>query len=849
MLDKTLQILFQRQNSEKIIKDCLSWNPHSCKRMEEDNGFVFLYRHDNPTFTLDQIRGVEKLLATNWLKENANSPEYKYSRRDSLFNVVLRYAEEVLLLLNDRPACKYEQISSWHELSMQLGEDLFTTALTAAYDAKHGRTRPCFLWEPYITTIHPALEELYHKPLTELHAHLKGSSLNFDLNWLSLMNYIQNRAEEFKIFEIRQHPQVTVEMEDYVTDLYHQVMKAAVIRAYLFAIINRTADNDMSELLMEMLYTSSRLDATSLCPRLQGIIDSYRQVYGKRYYREHTGYDIVDYAIASGVMNEKSNLLVSVLTGERILLYALLKRCYEGSLSLFHEQLLTAYLIIKARFRQEMIQLNEGVGFDNFATYEERKTAFIKDGTVYEKLVAQLAIGDFLKGNPARRYMEARIVPKQKAIEILKQLRQTDDDVHNPQFDNAEKWNYYYIYHFIKAEDQTKSHLKDLVPRHHVLREKVKRQAKAIYGYRNYNLYEDTHRVVGVDAANSEILARPEVFAQAYRYLRHHRIDDNVVNRPNDLRMTYHVGEDFIDVADGLRAYDEVIKFLRFGEGDRLGHALVLGVDVEKYYKRRNYVIAMPVQMILDNTVWLYEESKSLGDPFLLKPRLEKDYEVLFRSVFGNRMPVCNMHTYYRSWLLRGDNPFCYQVPLEKPDSVFCVDEWEMQNLVTGDQEIENARNDEVARELYCYYHFDKIVKENGDKVVEQRVGASYVKTLELIRERKLCDAENRHLAIECNPTSNYKIGELEDFSEHPITCFYNEGIGEHKNKHSLSVSINTDDAGVFATSIEREYAVMAKALEDKYCDNGKFTPKQIYDWLDDVRLFGQVQRFVKEEA
>ena len=846
MLSKTLQILIQRQNSEKIIQDCLSRSRHSYKRMGEDKDFVFLYRHDNPAFTLDQIRGVEKLLKTNWLKEKDSSPEYKYSKKDSLFNVVLRYAEDVLLLKDNQPTCRYEKVSSWHEMSMQLGEDLFTTALTASYDAKHGTTRKCFLWKPYITTFHPALDELYQKPLTELHAHLKGTSLNFDLNWLCLMNFTQNRAEEFKKFEVRQHPQVTVGMDDYVTDLYHQVMKAAAIRAYLFATIKGRGD-DIGATLMEILGTCNRLEATSIIPRLQDSINSYRQVYGKRYYRKHTGYDIVDYAIDRSGVNQKSDLMVSVLCGERSLLYALLKKCYEGNLSFLHEKLLMAYLIIKARFRQEMIQLNKGVGFDNFATYEDRKTAFIKDGTVYEKLVAQLAVGNFLKEMPDKRYMEARIVPKEKAVEVLKQIQNTDADVHNPQFGDAEGWRYYYIYHFIKGVDKTKPLLKDLVPKHHDLREKVKRQAKAIYGYRNYNLIENNFRVVGVDAANSEINARPEVFAQAYRYLRHHTINDNVVNRPNDLRMTYHVGEDFLDIADGLRAYDEVVRFLRFGDGDRLGHALVLGVDVETYYKRRNHIIAMPIQMILDNTVWLYEECKTFGDPFLLMPRLEKDYENCFRAVFGNRMQVSNMHTYYRSWLLRGDNPFCYQMPHEKPEPVFSVDEWEIHHLVTGDPEIENARNDEEARVLYSRYHFYRSVKENGDRAVEYKVGESYVRTLELIREKKLQDAEKRHLAIECNPTSNYKIGELADFAEHPITKFYNEKIGGEKDKHRISVSINTDDAGVFATSIEREYAVMARTLEDKCCKEGKLTPKQVYDWLDDIRLFGQQQRFVKE--
>lgn len=843
LLSQSLLTSLQRDNGERLIQDCLNWHYALMQKRKGKEGFVHLFRHDNFALTLDQIRNVETLLSTNWLKEDVHSIDYKYCKKDTLFNAVLRFSENALTLIDDKPACRYDQVLAWHELSMQLGEDLFTAALTAAYDVKHGRVRDKFLWRPYITTVHPALDELYQQPLTELHAHLKGTSMNFDLNWMSLMNHIQNRAKEFEQFGTRQHAQVTVEMYDHVTDLYHQVMKAAAIRLYLFAVTNSHGD-DVSEMVMEMLRSKDRLEGTYHCAAIQESIDCYRQLYGKRYERADSGLDIVDYAISSRCINSQNDLLVSVLSGERELLYNVLKLCYEGRLTRTQEQLLTAYLVIKTRLRQEMVQLNEGVGFANFATYENRKTAFIKEGTVYERLVAQLAIGNFLKEQPENRYMEARIVPKENADAVRKQISQTDSDVKNSQFGGAKGWQYYYIYHFIKAKDKTKNHLKEFVPRHHALREKVKRQAKAIYGYRNYNLIEGNDRMVAIDAANSEILTRPEVFAQAYRYLRRHAISDDVVNRPNDIRMTYHVGEDFLDVVDGLRAYDEVIKFLQLGEGDRLGHALVLGVDVPTYYKRRNHVIAMPVQTILDNVVWLYEESKNLGDPYVLTPQLEREYENYYRKLFGSGMLIYSIHSYYHSWLLRGDNPFCYQDPMEELLPAVSVDEWEMNNLVVGDEEIANARKDAEARMLYSLYHFNRNVKDSGEKVEEYHVSDAFVKTIELLREKKLQDAERRHLAIECNPTSNYKIGELTDFAEHPITRFYNDGIYTGDERHSMSVSINTDDAGVFVTSIEREYAVMAKALEDKY--NKNLSPKQIYDWLDDVRMFGLQQKFVK---
>ena len=176
MLKETLRTLLQRLNSEELIKGCLTWQPQSSNEIVDRNRFVHLFRHEHQSLTLDQIRNIETLLKTNWMKERLDCIDYKYSHKNSLFNVILRFAEDTLLLVNDKPVCKYDKVLDWHELSMQLGEDLFTTTLNAGYDVKHSKERAIFLWHPYIKTIHPALEELYRRSLTELHAHLKGSS-------------------------------------------------------------------------------------------------------------------------------------------------------------------------------------------------------------------------------------------------------------------------------------------------------------------------------------------------------------------------------------------------------------------------------------------------------------------------------------------------------------------------------------------------------------------------------------------------------------------------------------------------------------------------------------------------
>ena len=301
LLRQSLLTSLQRANGEQLIQESLNWHADLARMRKERDSFVHLFRHDNQQLTLDQIRNIEDLRYSNWQKECKESIDYKYSKRDSLLNMVLRFSDEVLTIMDDRPVCRYEHVLDWHELSMQLGEDLFTTALTAAYDVKHGRPKRNFLWKSYVTAIHPALDELYRKPLTELHAHLKGTSMNFDLNWMSLMNHIQNRAKEFDGFGVRQHVQVTVGMDDQVTDLYHQVMKAAAIRLYLFA-LTKGYGGDVIEVVMDMLRSKDRLEGTYYCYALQENVDCYRLLYGKKYKRDNSGCDIVDYAISRVVL-------------------------------------------------------------------------------------------------------------------------------------------------------------------------------------------------------------------------------------------------------------------------------------------------------------------------------------------------------------------------------------------------------------------------------------------------------------------------------------------------------------------------------------------------------------------
>src|SRR5699024_11122117 len=225
-------------------------------------------------------------------------------------------------------------------------------------------------------------------------------------------------------------------------------------------------------------------------------------------------------------------------------------------------------------------------------------------------------------------------------------------------------------------------------------RQKAKRQAKALAALREH-YPKCGARILGIDAASNEVGCRPEVFGSVFRYLKNHIkvVDDGLTKkRLPQLGATYHVGEEFLDVADGLRAIDEAVNFLNLNCGDRLGHAIALGIDVEDWHKKKEYSILIPKQDYLDNLVWMYNcitqyNIQGLED---LKSLIEKKYSTLFHEIYGSHMDYkeikyiiektqkrykkigvlqtlindrynFGIFQYYMAWQIRGDEPDLYK--------------------------------------------------------------------------------------------------------------------------------------------------------------------------------------------
>lgn len=859
-----LQALFLKRNIAEPINCFVNDNVLSDSPTISDKELLSLLRDVIPNgelYTLDQLTGFIKQLNTCW-KLPKKSEGIQYAHNPSVFNAILHFVDGSLNVYEGSEIrCKWDDLLKWHTLSSTLGEDLLVCAFLAAYDLKHRiSNRQGFTWAANIDTDDPVLNGILKLPLSDIHAHLKGSSINFDVNWLCLMNHIDNRQNTFDEME---KFRLSCFSNNSTDSLYVKTVKAAIIRAYLFDSINHQVDID-DETVFGILSSKGDIDAAGEAIKVQSVIESLKLCGQLSDSEANWDYHNFDYAIVNNVTytrNPNESCAYSVLSGERFFLYSILKSIYSNQskggciATLFY-----AYLLIKNEIRHEICQNNTGVGFENFNIYEKRKLVFCDGYDDYERLALHLAVGSFMVPSSKNRYYEARIAPKLYVADNIKAVLKNDLAIEDSRFKkDANNWEYRYIFHFIKQPDEKPNiETANLICRHNKLRESVKASAIAISELKN-SLEKDNRgryvadRVVGIDAANSEIACRPEVFSQAFRFLR----NQNFIERPDGTRsknlgVTYHVGEDFMDIIDGLRALDEAINFLALKKGDRLGHALVLGVSVEEYYRLRNYSISMSRQMLVDNMAWLYHYVDYWCSDKEVLPFLKEVFDREFGLLFPDyKTGIPEIELYYDSILLRGDNPECYRNRdgFSSIDTDF--DPWGRFTYVDN-QHCHNARRQKQARYLAHLYHFNAEFKKNGEEYTEFVLGKDgqvYEKLLAAIaqvQEKMLDKVEQLGLVIECNPTSNFKIGEIDSYDNHPIRVFNNIGLNEQP-KRGVSVSINTDDKGVFSTSIEREYALIAHSLIRYYQRNPNGTTQQnVYEWLDRVRRYSIDQIFDK---
>ena len=400
------------------------------------------------------------------------------------------------------------------------------------------------------------------------------------------------------------------------------------------------------------------------------------------------------------------------------------------------------------------------------------------------------------------------------------------------------------------------------VPRNNNARMLAIRQMKGVVAFLEKETPMNKY-IRGIDTCASELDCRPEVYAQIYRYMSNVIFKTSIKGKRGleqankKLRLTYHVGEDFLDIVDGLRAIDEVLLFCGLGHGSRLGHALALGIDPDDYYKYKNKKLVLPKQILLDDLAWLLVKAEETGCSIesQLKEELKEKFYYLYTEIYGKSVvgtDEVSWLDYYQSWKLRGDNPRLYTLSeaiyerkLEYPKRELERFDRYAFNEGLGEQG-RIIRKRKKIRTLYRAYHYDESVRKVGDEQTEFKVDERYADVVRQVQDKMIAQLVKEGIAIETNPSSNYLIGTIQKYDEHPILRFNSRKLKETERNMSLNVSINTDDQGVFDTLLENEYALMTLALKKKKDKDNhpEYDIEDIYEWIDYVRQMGLEQSF-----
>lgn len=394
----------------------------------------------------------------------------------------------------------------------------------------------------------------------------------------------------------------------------------------------------------------------------------------------------------------------------------------------------------------------------------------------------------------------------------------------------------------------------------------------------------------GLDVAGDENALKIEWFAPVLRWLR----SDFSSSQGEELASTgfhlsIHAGEDYAHPASGMRHIDETVRFCEMREGDRLGHALALGV-VPKIWAKRQGEMILPLDEHLDNLVWLWHYASLLSSSVTLAqqvlplftrriarfwresswwqvPDLMNPSDLEMGSADFDNSPL--RHTtpddLFAAWLLRRNCHHCWKELFDRgtldSKEIVALPDYEQ---LTGKQTLavklylarhewlKTNKDDQLVivrtgNESQAQSHFKSKRKE---KVLEDVETIAELDFMHALQDWLLSEYDNFGLIIEANPTSNVYIARLKSHAEHPIFRWSPPDESQLVNgaaanlyglrRGPVRVLVNTDDPGIMPTTLRTEFLLLREAAFE--LNIGRTVAER---WLEMLRQYG-IEQFYR---
>ncbi|CAM2067498.1 A-deaminase domain-containing protein [Sulfidibacter corallicola] len=290
---------------------------------------------------------------------------------------------------------------------------------------------------------------------------------------------------------------------------------------------------------------------------------------------------------------------------------------------------------------------------------------------------------------------------------------------------------------------------------------------------------------------------------------------------PIRLRRTCHAGEDFCDLLSGLRWMDDSVVMLHLRPGERLGHGVALAWSPSDWYLRHRPFVYKPRLQHLVDLIWA---RRLLGENL---PRFQwapdnaalapLDY-LLKRFLVANGYPDKNIDqvlerctaAYYEA---RSDRE------LIRP----------LLQLRQKDQTFAAGRIEAEVRAAHL------------DELISVEVTPDYVALVEACRARVRRRITAGDIVLELCPTSNVYIGGLQHYAELPYTNLNRHGLNDATSlKEPVLISINSDNPGLFRTTIAHEYRLIGAGLRAQ-----GYGSREVARWLEEARQVGLASAFI----
>ena len=539
----------------------------------------------------------------------------------------------------------------------------------------------------------------------------------------------------------------------------------------------------------------------------------------------------------------------------------------------FLQQVLFRYLVFRTHHWQLATQYGKTTGlryFKRFYDSRQRRPAGIEAAEVKAQILERLRQWRGL------RVLEGRISPPEDPVAELKPwLVGYAEGVGEGRIKK-----FGLIVHFIKADTEEFATRATRYGYPSLRYGKIRRATRheAFHLYRVLSSPDPwVPFIVGIDAANLELTTPPEVYAPAFSFLRELPIQ---LREPADERadsfqifgslralaarrrlgMTYHVGEDFRHLLSGLRAIDEVMRFLRAHPGDRLGHAIALGLEPTVWMDLTGYQAVLPKLEWLDTLVW-FHHLLGPGSDLVGRLGIEDDIQRLAWQIYAPSRPGGSGRalegldlsplTLYDAWLMRQLDPYCVDADALGHGTLAFRSTWTagaerrrwrfVQEQASRRLELEvGAPN---SYRLLLRYWFDRQVRVLGDEMIAvdmQDRKAQWIDLCHQVQERMVDELGRRQMVVEVNPTVNRMIGPMERLEQHHV---FNLTLdSERRLSRRVRVTVNTDNPAVFNTSLAHEYYLLGETLLGEGRPEG-----EVVEWLEWLRQNGQEYSFVRQ--